>query len=290
MTKIEIKNIYTSILRPESTKREFSIAHLRPEDVFNNVHLPYREDGYNISVLLKGRLAEIIDFEKHEITGPAIISMGPGQIRQYIEIEEPEIFSISFTRDFLMAEIQGWIACWECSFGHLVMEISNDDLLELQPYVALMMREFSLNKARKEVILRNILQAFIISVARLKSKHIPVMQIDNQQSKLVYQFKLHVDEHFRTRTQVSQYAELQFITPGHLNDVIKAIVGKTAKQVINDKRITEAKRLLFFGDHSIKEISGLLNFDDDAYFNRFFKKHTGHTPSEFQRMIREKYN
>jgi AraC family transcriptional activator of pobA len=47
---------------------------------------------------------------------------------------------------------------------------------------------------------------------------------------------------------------------------------------------------LFWGELSVKEIAWQLHFEDDAYFNRFFKKHTGQTPVMFQRSIREKYN
>jgi AraC-like DNA-binding protein len=68
------------------------------------------------------------------------------------------------------------------------------------------------------------------------------------------------------------------------------VVGKTAKQIIDERRVTEAKRLLFWNEHTIKEIAWQLNFEDDGYFNRFFKKHTGHTPAVFQKSIREKYN
>jgi AraC-like DNA-binding protein len=81
-----------------------------------------------------------------------------------------------------------------------------------------------------------------------------------------------------------------YVTPGHLNDLIKTVTGKTAKQIIDERRIMEAKRLPFWGEHSVKEIAARLNFEDDAYFNRFFKKHTTNTPAQFQRQIREKYN
>ncbi len=81
-----------------------------------------------------------------------------------------------------------------------------------------------------------------------------------------------------------------YVTPGHLNDLIKSVTGKTAKQIIDEKRVVEAKRLLFWGKHSVKEIAGHLNFEDDAYFNRFFKKHTGQTPALFQKNNLEKYN
>jgi AraC-like DNA-binding protein len=197
---------------------------------------------------------------------------------------------ISFSREFLITEMQGWIACWECMFGHVVVDVGKDDMRELTTYANLMLEEFYADKAKKEVIIRNLLNAFIVCCARIRSQSLVVMHMDAIQNKLVQQFKWQVDTHYKEKTQVAQYADMLYVTPGHLNDVIKATVGKTAKQVIDEKRIIEAKRLLFWGNQNMKEIAWQLNFEDDAYFNRYFKKHTGHTPSLFQRMIREKYN
>ena len=81
----------------------------------------------------------------------------------------------------------------------------------------------------------------------------------------------------------AEYADMIYVTPGHLNDTIKSVTGRTAKQMIDEKRVTEAKRLLYWGELTVKQIASHMNFEDDAYFNRFFKKHTGQTPAFFQR-------
>lgn len=252
--------------------------------------VPHRNEAYSISLVLRGRLVKYIDFEKHFIEAPAIISMTPEQVHQFEEIDDCETINISFSKDFLVGEMQGWFACWECMFGHAVVNLDEEALPELMVYADLMLEEFRNDKTRKEFVIRNLLNAFIICCARLRKSNVSVMHMDQSQNKLVMQFKQYVDNYFREKTRVGEYADMLYVTPGHLNDTIKTTVGKTAKQVIDEKRITEAKRLLFWGNHNIKEIAWQLNFDDDAYFNRFFKKHTGQTPSLFQRVIRKKYN
>jgi AraC-like DNA-binding protein len=165
---------------------------------------------------------------------------------------------------------------------------------ELTVYTELMQQEFTDNRHQKELILKNLLNAFIICAGRLvecrNNKNKAPVQMDYSQNRIVRQFKYLIDEHFVSTTQVARYADMLYVSPGHLNDLIKNVTGKTAKQIIDERRIMEAKRLLFWGEHSVKEIAGRLNFEDDAYFNRFFKKHTGNTPALFQRQIREKYN
>jgi AraC-like DNA-binding protein len=153
-----------------------------------------------------------------------------------------------------------------------------------------MEQEFLHRRPQRDLVVRNLLNAFIIAAARLGSGKTNIVHMDSTQNKIVKQFHALTDEHFLKRTQVAQYADMLYISPGHLNDVIKMATGRTAKQVIDEKRIMEAKRLLFWGNHSVKEIAGRLNFEDDAYFNRFFKKHTGQSPALFLKYSREKYN
>lgn len=268
----------------------FAIRTFEMDDKIPELSVPHRHEDYSISLLVKGSLTKYIDFEKYSVQAPAIFSMGPEQVHQFVSATDAEVICVSFTKEFLLTEMQGWISCWECMFGHLVMDIDEESIRELLVYANILQKEFDDDRDKKDALIRNVLSAFIINCARLRSSNATIMHMDLAQNKIVRQFKQYVDNHFRQKSMVAEYAEMLFVTPGHLNDVIKSIVGKTAKQVIDEKRLMEAKRLLFWGNSSVKEIAWELNFDDDAYFNRFFKKHTGHTPFLFQRLIREKYN
>src|SRR5690606_35236722 len=96
-------------------------------------------------------------------------------------------------------------------------------------------------------------------------------------------FKQLVTIHALNEVKVTDYAKRLFVTAGHLNDVIKEVTGKNAKNIINEQRILEAKRLLFWTNTPIREVAYQTGFDDPAYFTRFFKKYTGLLPTDFQR-------
>ncbi|RAW00439.1 helix-turn-helix domain-containing protein [Pseudochryseolinea flava] len=273
-----------------SGENDFAIAHMTTVDVLGKLQIPHRQEGYNVSLLLKGSMTRYIDFDRHEIHAPAIICIGPDQINQYESADDAEMICISFSQDFLIAEMKRWVACWECMFTNVILNADEKDMEELRVYADLMLKEFSSDKPKKEIIIRNLLNAFIITIARMRDAMASIMMMDMSSNKIVEQFKSYVDAQFKEKTQVAQYAEMLSVTPGHLNDLIKTTTGRTAKQVIDEKRIMEAKRLLFWADYNLKEIAGQLSFEDDSYFNRYFKKHTGFTPSAFQRTIREKYN
>jgi len=252
--------------------------------------VPHRIKDYKISFLEEGEVTHYTDFEKHVIKAPALILLSPDQVHQRTGNTYNKMTHISFSKEWLVTETQGLVACWEYMFGQVVIPVPDEDFRrELLAYLDIMYAEFTNNKPQKQTVLKNLLNIFITCAARMascKSK----AHMDSTQNKIVRQFKMLTDQHFLSTTQVAKYADMLYVTPGHLNDLIKGITGKTAKQIIDEKRVMEAKRLLFWGEHSVKEIARHLNFDDDAYFNRFFKKHTGLTPALFQRNTREKYN
>ncbi|SFF01470.1 AraC-type DNA-binding protein [Chitinophaga sp. CF118] len=252
---------------------------------------PHRRVNYSVTLVLSGEITQFIDFEKYTVKAPALILLSPDQIHQFMGDSLCESVTVSFEQEFLMEEPLSGMVCWAaCVFQTPVIQLTDGQLKELMAFAKLMLKETEQQQPLREVIVRNLLNSLLAACARLPQREIETVQADNVQNRIVRQFKELSDIHYKDKTQVTHYADMMYVTPGHLNDTIKSVVGKTAKQIIDEKRITEAKRLLFWNEHSIKEIAWQLNFEDDGYFNRFFKKHTGHTPAVFQKSIREKYN
>jgi AraC-like DNA-binding protein len=82
-----------------------------------------------------------------------------------------------------------------------------------------------------------------------------------------------------------EYAELLYITPNHLNALCRDLVGKTAGELIRERVLLEAKRLLTNLNITAAEIAYELNFQDNSYFSRFFRKYTGQTPEIFRKQF-----
>lgn len=72
------------------------------------------------------------------------------------------------------------------------------------------------------------------------------------------------------------------ITPVHLNRVCKAVIGKSALELVQEHQILEAQKYLKYTSYSVSEIAYLLKFEYPNYFAKLFKKHTGLSPSEFR--------
>jgi AraC-like DNA-binding protein len=91
-----------------------------------------------------------------------------------------------------------------------------------------------------------------------------------------------VEQHYKTHHRVADYAELLFVTPKNLSKKIGLISKSSPNEIIKDRIILESKRLLVHTTMTVKEIAYSLNYEDDAYFNRFFTKHTGLSPVSFR--------
>ncbi|RSK33072.1 AraC family transcriptional regulator [Hymenobacter metallilatus] len=106
---------------------------------------------------------------------------------------------------------------------------------------------------------------------------------------LLKTYQVKIEECYRELHEVGAYAALLNISAGHLSEVVKAQSGKSAIKHIHERLVLEARRLLFYSHHSLKEIAFDLGFANASYFNRFFKRETGATPAEYRTTIRKMY-
>jgi AraC-like DNA-binding protein len=72
------------------------------------------------------------------------------------------------------------------------------------------------------------------------------------------------------------------ITPNHLTQTVNQLTGKTSSQIIRSKQILEIKRLLVHSNLSVSEIAAHLNFSDQSYFTKFFKREAGVSPQQYR--------
>ncbi len=148
--------------------------------------------------------------------------------------------------------------------------------------------EMESNDSLQIEMLQMMLKRYLILCARiykLQKKH-PTKQ---SHSDIVREFNFLVEQHFRSKHTVTEYAELLFKSPKTLSNIFSKIGFKTPLQYIHDRIMLEAKRLLHYSSFSVKEIAFETGFDDIQSFSRFFKKHEGTSPSEFKQQIqREK--
>ncbi|MEP2237673.1 MAG: helix-turn-helix domain-containing protein [Maribacter sp.] len=82
--------------------------------------------------------------------------------------------------------------------------------------------------------------------------------------------------------QTSQFSHCSSLVVKYLNQVRQDKLGLTAKQIIQQRQITEAKRKLIKSEITTKELAFELGFESISSFSRFFKKNVGVSPTQFK--------
>jgi AraC-like DNA-binding protein len=132
-------------------------------------------------------------------------------------------------------------------------------------------------------ILRNYLHNFLLLCTREKRRQgTHDIEVHLSANKLLL-FRELLEKKYKSIKLVNEYAETLNISAKKLTKSTKSILGKTPKQLINDRVILEAKRLLVYSNLSIKEIAFDLGFAEPTNFSKYFAKHTENSPIEFRK-------
>ena len=128
-----------------------------------------------------------------------------------------------------------------------------------------------------------VLKRFIITCTRIARARFGVGQENERTFDVVRRFYVLVDQYFREKKQVQDYADMLCRSPKTLSNLFSACGLPSPLRIIHERIDAEARRLLLYTRKSAKEISAILGFEDLAAFSRFFKKMTGESVSEYRK-------
>lgn len=131
-------------------------------------------------------------------------------------------------------------------------------------------------------MLQMMLQRILILCTRIYKAQTNFQYQDQDQADLVRNFNFLVEQHFREKHTVAAYAELLHKSPKTLSNLFKKTGNKTPLELIHNRKMIEARRLLRHSSQSISDIGFELGFNDIQTFSRFFKKQEGMTAKEFK--------
>lgn len=137
-------------------------------------------------------------------------------------------------------------------------------------------------------ILRCLLAALFLKIGRAIDANQSGKLVDqdafNKNAGYFKEFMIILSQNFKKERSVGFYAEQMHLSPKYFTTLIKRASGQTAAEWINHYVILEAKNLLKYSTMNVQEIAYSLNFPNQSFFGKYFKHHTGMTPSEYKRL------
>lgn len=138
------------------------------------------------------------------------------------------------------------------------------------------------NQAEKQLMLHALLQQLFLVLYRLWQHE---EATEAKPNSLALQYFRKFQQRVRqvgTTHDIAQLADELAITPVHLNRICRSVAGKSASQLVQEHILNEARKYLTYTSYSISEIAYLLHFEYPNYFAKFFRKHTGLSPTEYR--------
>jgi len=167
------------------------------------------------------------------------------------------------------------------------IKIQGDRLAHFNLLWEMFLMEMDEMDSLKKEMLRVMLKRFLIICLRVYKVQQHNLSVKDQNIGVVREFNYLVEQHFKDLTKVKDYATLLHKSPKTLSNIFKKYIDRTPLQIINGRRLLEARRMLQYSAASIQEISDELNFKDVPSFSHFFSKRQGMPPTSFRQQIKE---
>lgn len=229
-----------------------------------------------------------VDFSIYTTCQPTLFFVAPNQFLQIERAGRQSGYLIFYNRDFYCIQIHDReVACDGLLFNNINNMPQVDIPTNADVFINLLQQmedEFQLNDPALEEMVRTYLKQLLIKATRLwKDQHLGKSRIE-QHSDIEFfrKFTVLVDAEYKTRHTVADYAELLLMSPKTITHKFKRLKLPPPNEVIKNRIVLEAKRLLIHTSLSAKEIAYGLGYDDPAYFSRLFQVKTGHSPSAFR--------
>lgn len=251
------------------------------------ITLPHRTGFYHILWVRKGNPIHLVDFVPIEMEPDSMLFLSQDTVHSFDSNSDFEGKAILFTENFFCKTEQDTRLLKSMTLFNDFHSVSRIRLSNGHPVIPALFEQIEAElKNGKDDFQSDILQS-LLKTLLLHSERERHQQDFRDIKKspdfdYVMRFKSLVDAQFKELKQVSGFAGQLGMTEKRLNQATQKVIGKTPKQVIDERVVLEAKRLLVHTAKSIKEIGHSLGFQETTNFTKYFKKRHGLTPVEFR--------
>ena len=272
---------------------DFFISRLQDKPEYVHLKYPFRVDCYVAAYCVEGTVDCSVNLTDYHLTTGTLLLFTPGNI---VRITEPEpTQQLRLTLICASTSFITGIGINPSKFLIEAMDVLRDPCIHLSADETEMLHKYvnlalDITKTNPQFIKESIgglvssvfyqFAGFLADSKRRQDMESPVRT--SRQRQMLEQFiKLAINDHAREHL-VGYYADKMCVTPKYLSKIVKEASGRSVPDWLSELLILDAKNMLRHSDMTIKEISARLNFPSQSFFFRFFKNHTGQTPTQYR--------
>lgn len=245
---------------------------------------PRRIMKYVLVYCASGKLSMTIDEKEFQLSAGQVVTITSGQIHTLQRHAKAKGYILEFTLDFFCKDDNDIELIFHNGlFCHFAMnEVIPVDKTIVEAQLSAIEQELLDKPYQYLISVHSRVALILVAINRAKvSRGDEIWKPD----ALFLKFLEAVRNNFEHNYSVRQLAEMLGATELKLNELAKLHAGKTAQHVIYGLITSEAKRLLTYGNLSVKEVAYQLGFNDPFYFSNFFKKQTKASPKQYKEKV-----
>lgn len=251
---------------------------------------PHAHDFYLLMLFTKGTGTHIIDFNEYEIKKGCVFFMSPSETHSWALSDDTDGHVLFFNPAFYLMDVLPrkitQLPFFNPENKMRMGQLAAAELTQIEKIIALMNAENDASSAFKKNIVRSYLDILLFKLAAiLQTKK----SVTPELNTIAILLSL-IEKHYTAHLSISFYTEQLHVSAQKLNVLCKLQLNKTVNQLLQDRLLAEAKRLLAYSSFSVSEIAYQLNFNDNSYFTRFFKRLEHVTPEQFRERIKSTIN
>lgn len=244
---------------------------------------PHNHQFEELIIGMKGKIEHFIDFKNETYTAPFVCFVSRGKIHRIVPMLENgacDFWVLRFKSEFIP----------ETTFNLYGYFHDNANLafpagrcFERLEQICKMIYDEMQQEKPELAIVRELLNSLFTMIEVERKKQQPDhLNLFKNQDITFKNFLNILEENFRRPEGVNYYAEKLFMSPRNLNSITQNILQQSVSEIIETRKLIEAKNLLISSNKTISEIGFELGYSDKAYFTSVFKKKSGQTPTEFR--------
>lgn len=241
---------------------------------------------FQIVYVIDGPATVRLESQTRAVAGPCVITVPSGAVHSFVFAPETKGYVVSAADTVVLdARFRRARAVFDslASVPRIVdFSSAPMEAVQLARLMTEMMNEFSGNRAGRLSMLDWMFRIGMMAIARQAHSVEAAVGTRGYARETFQRFVQLVEDKYRARWSVKDYAEALALSPARLNRLCLAFAGKGTQEIIHARLTLEAQRLLTYTSATSAMVAYEIGFQDPAYFTRFFRKRTGKTPSCFR--------
>jgi AraC family transcriptional activator of pobA len=249
---------------------------------------PHRHTYYEVIFVKYGKGVHTIDFNDYNFQGPCLFLLHPANIHTINKEGSTGGGVLKFTKELFPAdESQSHVGLCYNVFDDIdvlpVIWLKQQEANELESIFDQIYQTFRRNEPFSLEIIASFLRIFLLKIYAIKKSGLLARLMQNNDLLRFQRFQQLLEGNFKNYHEISFYAEKLAVTVRTLNNITGKISGRSPSELIKQRIVLEAKRLLHHSTLTIKEIAYEMGFEDSSYFIRFFKTNANASPQQYRK-------